>query len=1009
MAVNLTPPSRLTGTAEQQLNGLYSYLYQLVEALNVNMGNSTGAGGGTALYTGAQAGGLVSASGSGIDLDKASKTYQDLKALIIKTATEVTSNIRKVVTEISHEYIAQSEFGTYEEYLLNKITQGADGVLMEWNMVNGITTSVAEFNQYIAESDVYIQVGIVKYNDDGTVEAGVVIGKNLTKVTIDGKELITSQNLYALFTAEELSFWQNGECRARYGMVEFMVEKGYIDEVTTSLLQSSTFGAQLVLREDVLAAIAANINLVANESISLIVGGSENTLRGEIGAAKDELQASIDAVDNKIKDIQLGEIPELDELEAIVEQLKQDTDGEIEDLNTRLDLVPGQITAEVSKTEAKLTTLEEKVDDNQTTTTAEISNLQSQINLIPGQITAEVSKTDAKITTLENKVDGNQQTTTAELNRLQSEIDLVPGKISLSASETKALITTLETKVNDNDERVSGEIADLEDKVDANDSKVTTELTNLQSQIDLVPGKITIATNETKTLITQLESKVDENDGKNADDIAALEGKVNDNDAKVSQQITSLQSQLNLVPGQITAEVSKTETRIDGLEGEIDKHGTDISQMRSEIDMLPDQIRLTVESTPAKELRTGTTVTITDAMFHVNSPETKFSIPSPDSEDGKEIVSIDDEGLRTTVLNADEIHSDSVVGASEPADYAPATAGDLQVILVEISGKWMTGDINIDASALTEGSVEIKGLHGYGKLTISGGTLNAVSVKDCSCIVVINGTKLSITGVAATVDNAQLHLKSVLFDASIGAEARNGAKLLLDSCTGGTSVIMNIYDISVAKLMKSKPSGNLGTIEGELYSYASFDSGSSGGGGSGSGGGIFVPTGSSVSSATIKASKTRTWGGGWLSTGTFGAALYQGATGGGTLRRGCMWFDLSSLSGKTVVSATLTLKRYSGIGGGGSVIIGLYGTSATTDSGTPAVGSKIGELSLANGASGVIDVTNAVKSMISGTLGGLMVYDSRTAVFDGKNYTYGYAKLYGTDTSSAPSLAIKYK
>ena len=47
--------------------------------------------------------------------------------------------------------------------------------------------------------------------------------------------------------------------------------------------------------------------------------------------------------------------------------------------------------------------------------------------------------------------------------------------------------------------------------------------------------------------------------------------------------------------------------------------------------------------------------------------------------------------------------------------------------------------------------------------------------------------------------------------------------------------------------------------------------------------------------------------------------------------------------------------------------------------------------------------------MISGSLGGLMVYDNRTGTFDGKNYTYGYAKLYGTDSSYAPYLAIKYK
>ena len=194
MAVNLSPPSRQPGTAEEQLNGLYSYLFRLVEALNVSLGSEK------AVSVPVTKAAAAAESSAAIPTD----TYNELKSLIIKTAAEVTSSIRRTVTDIAHDYTAQSEFGTYSEYLNSRIVSGADGVVVNWDSENKITTSVAEFSEYIAESDVYIRVGIVKYNDDGTVEAGVVIGKDLTKVTVDGKELITSKNLYALFTAEEL-------------------------------------------------------------------------------------------------------------------------------------------------------------------------------------------------------------------------------------------------------------------------------------------------------------------------------------------------------------------------------------------------------------------------------------------------------------------------------------------------------------------------------------------------------------------------------------------------------------------------------------------------------------------------------------------------------------------------------------------------------------------------------------------------------------------------------------
>ena len=102
------------------------------------------------------------------------------------------------------------------------------------------------------------------------------------------------------------------------------------------------------------------------------------------------------------------------------------------------------------------------------------------------------------------------------------------------------------------------------------------------------------------------------------------------------------------------------------------------------------------------------------------------------------------------------------------------------------------------------------------------------------------------------------------------------------------------------------------------------------------------------------------------------------------------------------------MKRVSGIGGGGSVAIGIYGTSATGASGTPAIGSKYAEISLANGASGSVDVTGAVQALANGSINGLMIYDARTGTFGGKTYTYGYVKVYGTG-GDAPTLSVTYK
>lgn len=312
MGVNFRPPAASGGQGD--VKALYSYLFQLAEQLNVAFENVDAQGGGAA-YRAMQLAGSDSIRGE-IDATT-SEAYQNLKALIIKTATQVTSDIRKKYLDLAQSYLAQSEYGTYAEFLQAQIELGADGVIANWDQTNMITTSVADFNEYIAQSDIYMQIGIVRENEDGTMEAGVVVGKNFQKVTIDGVETITSKDVYMLLTAEQISFWQDGVKRSSLSLEDFFVNKAYIDEVQTSLISSKTFGEELdissnssiellndrlalivssessetslVLTDTALTAIANNIDLTANESIKAAVEDANEGLKTEIEQTSDRL------------------------------------------------------------------------------------------------------------------------------------------------------------------------------------------------------------------------------------------------------------------------------------------------------------------------------------------------------------------------------------------------------------------------------------------------------------------------------------------------------------------------------------------------------------------------------------------------------------------------------------------------------------------------------------------------------------------------------------------------
>ena len=124
---------------------------------------------------------------------------------------------------------------------------------------------------------------------------------------------------------------------------------------------------------------------------------------------------------------------------------------------------------------------------------------------------------------------------------------------------------------------------------------------------------------------------------------------------------------------------------------------------------------------------------------------------------------------------------------------------------------------------------------------------------------------------------------------------------------------------------------------------------------------------------------------------------------------GCMWFGASALSGKTIKSATLTIKRIAGAGKSSAVNVTLYTSPVTGKSGNPTTGAvSLGTLGkAANGESVTVTLpTSAIGVIAAG--GALMLDPGDTVNASGKRYSSNYARFEGTD-ASAPVLTVTYQ
>lgn len=198
-----TPMLTSGGTTEQQVAQLRSVLFSMSKTLEYTLNNLD--------KENFSENGLESvfgALGVGEIQQESSGRYAALKSVILKTADVVEKSIETLETELHSDYVARSEFGTYQEDTDSKITANSNNITQYYDMLTALQT---DYEQYITDTEAYIKTG---YIYDRTVNGvtvpvyGLAIRQKTTTVT-DGVESVAYDNL-ATFTSNRLSFWLNG-------------------------------------------------------------------------------------------------------------------------------------------------------------------------------------------------------------------------------------------------------------------------------------------------------------------------------------------------------------------------------------------------------------------------------------------------------------------------------------------------------------------------------------------------------------------------------------------------------------------------------------------------------------------------------------------------------------------------------------------------------------------------------------------------------------------------------
>ena len=201
---NIRLPNITAATEREQLLQVKSYLHQLAQELNWAL--STIESGNGAANTGA----MKTSSGNTVTKEEMKTSYNELKALIIKSANTVSAYSEAAEDRYNSLYVAQSDFGTYKQAATRTIEENSTAIENFYQNVQEIITNLETLEHSVIEVNANTRSGLLYYDDSGIPVYGLEIGQ---RTKLDGEEVFDK---FARFTSDRLSFYDQNDNEVAY-------------------------------------------------------------------------------------------------------------------------------------------------------------------------------------------------------------------------------------------------------------------------------------------------------------------------------------------------------------------------------------------------------------------------------------------------------------------------------------------------------------------------------------------------------------------------------------------------------------------------------------------------------------------------------------------------------------------------------------------------------------------------------------------------------------------------
>ena len=445
---------------------------------------------------------------------------------------------------------------------------------------------------------------------------------------------------------------------------------------------------------------------------------------------------------------------------------------------------------------------------------------------------------------------------------------------------------------------------------------------------------------------------------------------------------------------------------------------------------LEEGTKATAWSPNPNEVRIGSSILMDVNHTEISTPYLDIDVSGTDGD-----MHIDENGISAGTATFETLNCPDVVKHyTGEASITLAEGSDVSVISNALSNHMLTYDVTITLTGDVSGALILKGLCGSGNVTIKGAghTLNGYALlSNNGCRINVESLKISKTAANRQCVNAdrcvEAKFYSCIFNANNAPSNAQGIRTsyssvflqncefynipdsamvfsygtdaLALSCKGAATYCL-WADGSTVRMAGSRPDGTCNTGNPSFLlpadpSTITVNTGSA------------TPTETPVTTTNYTASVTGTYypHGHWIGN----SSLIQGRYN-TTRHYACMWFDASALSGKTIKSATLTIKRIAGAGKSSSVNVTLYTSPVTGKSGNPTTNAvSLGTLGKAgNGETVIVNLpTSAIAAIASG--GALMLDPGDTENASNKRYSSNYARFEGKDDGTPPVLTVTYQ